>query len=141
MMDVLEHIENDKKYLKDILKYLSPNGTIFITVPAFMSLYSLHDKELKHFRRYNHDQLSEVIKYADLNETNWSYFYFSLIIGRLITKNQTKNLGEWDKSDDNIIKKIITKFLNIDFIVLRTLSKIGIHVPGLSLMLICKKDK
>jgi len=104
-----------------------------------MSLYSLHDKELKHFRRYNHNQLSEVIKYAGLNEINWSYFYFSLIIGRIITKNQTKNLGGWDKPTDDIITKSITRFLNLDFITLRTLSNIGIHIPGLSLMLICKK--
>lgn len=139
MMDVLEHIENDNRYLKDILRYLSPDGTIFITVPAFMFLYSLHDKELKHYRRYNHNQLLQVIEYAGLNEINWSYFYFSLIIGRLITKNKTKNLGGWDKPIDNIITKFITTFLNIDFITLRTLSRIGIHIPGLSLMSICKK--
>ena len=141
MMDVLEHIENDKGYLKDILEYLSSNGTIFITVPAFMSLYSLHDEELKHFRRYNHDQLSKIIEYAGLNEINWSYFYFSLIIGRLLTKNQTKNLGGWAKPNDSIITKSITKLLNIDFRILRTLSNLGIHIPGLSLMSICKKEE
>ena len=55
-----------------------------------MSLYSLHDEELKHFRRYNHSQLAKIIENANLKEIQWSYFYFSLVIGRLITKNQTK---------------------------------------------------
>jgi len=88
MMDVLEHIEDDRGYLRDILRLLKKDGTVFITVPAFMSLYSLHDEELKHFRRYNHKQLKEVTVSAGLKEKKWSYFYFCLIPLRLLTKKQ-----------------------------------------------------
>ena len=91
MMDVLEHIEDDRGYLRDILRLLKKDGTVFITVPAFMSLYSLHDEELKHFRRYNHKQLKEVTVSAGLKEKKWSYFYFCLIPLRLLTKNKTEN--------------------------------------------------
>lgn len=138
MMDVLEHIEDHKEYLTNIVKRLKNDGTVFITVPAFMELFSLHDEELKHFRRYNHRELMEVINAAGLKETKWSYFYFSLVIGRLLTMNKTENLSGWNKSADSLSTKFVTWVLNADFKVLYALSKIGIHLPGLSLMSICK---
>jgi SAM-dependent methyltransferase len=137
MMDVLEHIEDDKSYLENILKLLKPEGIVFITVPAFMRLYSLHDKELLHYRRYEHKKLHEMITACGLKEVKWSYFYFSLIIGRLITMNKTENLSSWQRSADNFITKFITAVLNLDFKILSTLSNIGIHMPGLSLMSVC----
>lgn len=140
MMDVLEHIEDDKSFLNDIKsKYLKDDGILFITVPAFMKLFSLHDKELKHFRRYNHKMLSELINSCGLEELDWSYFYFSLLIGRLFTMNKTKNLGSWQKPSDSFLTKSITSVLNIDFKVLKALSSVGIHLPGLSLMAVCCK--
>ena len=138
MMDVLEHIEDDKGYLKDILRRLKKDGTVFITVPAFMSLYSLHDEELKHFRRYNHRQLREVTVSAGLVEKRWSYFYFSLIPLRLLTKNKTENLSGWNKSEKDFSTRFVTWVLNTDFRVLTALSKIMLHLPGLSLMSVNK---
>lgn len=140
MMDVIEHIENDSVYLQNLVdKYLSDEGFVLITVPAFMSLYSLHDKELKHFRRYNHKELKKVITSAGLREKKWSYFYFSLILPRIIFKNKTQNLGLWDKKEDSFTTKFVTFVLNTDFKICSLLSKFGIHLPGLSLMSVCQK--
>ena len=140
MMDVIEHIENDNLYLQNLIdKYLSDEGFVLITVPAFMSLYSLHDKELKHFRRYNHEELKKVIISAGLKEKKWSYFYFSLILPRIIFKNKTQNLGLWDKKEDSVITRFVTFVLNADFKMCSLLSKFGIHLPGLSLMSVCQK--
>lgn len=139
MMDVLEHIEKDSEYLRLIKNKLQDNGIILITVPAFQSLYSLHDKELKHFRRYNHKELYTIIKRSGLIESKWTYFYLSLIFGRIITKNKTENLSSWNKSEESILTKLITWVLNTDATILSSLSKIKLHLPGLSLLSICKK--
>ncbi|KAI4452578.1 hypothetical protein C823_007162 [Eubacterium plexicaudatum ASF492] len=37
---------------------------ILITVPAFQNLFSLHDIQLKHFRRYNYKSLYHVLDQA-----------------------------------------------------------------------------
>ena len=134
MMDVIEHIEDGVAYLANILKYLKEGGKVIITVPAFMALYSLHDRELQHYRRYSHQSLGRVIKESGLIELKWSYFYFSLIIGRLLTMNRTKNLGNWNYSETDFKTKLITCILNLDFDVLTFLSKLGFHLPGLSLL-------
>lgn len=141
MMDVLEHIKNDTEYLTRILGYLKPDGKVIITVPAFMKLYSLHDRELRHYRRYDHNSLSKVIKKSGLTEIRWSYFYFSLIIGRLLTINRSENLSGWNRPETSFITKIVKEVLNIDFNVLYLLSHLNIHLPGLSLLSVCRLKK
>ena len=141
MMDVLEHIKNDTEYLTNILKYLKPDGKVIITVPAFMKLYSLHDRELRHYRRYNHTSLHKVIINSGLTEIKWSYFYFSLIIGRLLTMNRTENLSGWKHSEKSFMTNIIKSILNADFDVLYLLSQLNIHLPGLSLLSVCRLKK
>lgn len=64
MMDVLEHIEDDAGFLKDIRKYQKAGTVLFITVPAFQFLFSLHDKELHHYRRYDYAGLRSVLEQA-----------------------------------------------------------------------------
>lgn len=138
MMDVLEHIEYDVDFLIRMKNYQKKNTIILITVPAFQSLFSLHDKQLKHFRRYNYKSLHYVLEQAGYKMIDWSYFYFSLIVMRCLTKNQTQNLGMWTREEANFITFIVRKCLNIDFAVLRFLSKHKIHVGGLSLLTVCK---
>ncbi len=61
MMDVLEHIENDDAIIKDIKRRVGENAHYFITVPAFMSVWSTHDVYLGHFRRYTIPMLSALM--------------------------------------------------------------------------------
>ena len=58
MLDVLEHIENSQEFMENLKKYINTNGIIIIGVPAYVSLWSNHDKELKHFRRYTWSTLA-----------------------------------------------------------------------------------
>ena len=50
MFDVLEHIEEYKETLSNIIKGLKNNGRLFITVPAYLWLWSRHDIILMHKR-------------------------------------------------------------------------------------------
>lgn len=140
MMDVLEHIKYDKQYLKTIQNRLADSGTLFITVPAFQSLYSAHDAKLHHYRRYNHKSLHKAVIAAGLKEMRWSYFYLSLILARLASMKNQGTLSSWNRSKDDFVTRAVEWTLNIDFAVLNSLSKIGLHLPGLSLMSICQKS-
>jgi len=54
MFDVLEHIEEDDLALRQLANMLKPRtGRLFITVPAHPILYSMHDRNLMHYRRYS----------------------------------------------------------------------------------------
>src|SRR4030095_14742624 len=59
MMDVLEHLEDDHAMLKSIREKSVGKNHFFITVPAFMDLWSGHDVYLGHYRRYTNKTLNE----------------------------------------------------------------------------------
>ncbi|MBY9007920.1 MAG: class I SAM-dependent methyltransferase [Candidatus Lokiarchaeota archaeon] len=61
MLDVLEHIKDDKIVLKEINRILKENGYLIITVPHRMKYYSDQDKIIGHYRRYELVQIIELL--------------------------------------------------------------------------------
>lgn len=79
LMDVLEHLEDDLKMLKEIKQACVGNSNnFFITVPAFYSLWSGHDVYLGHYRRYKIATLNKVLHEAGYDIENTYYLYGSL---------------------------------------------------------------
>jgi SAM-dependent methyltransferase len=64
--DVIEHIEDDHSAAAEIHRVLRPGGTLLVTVPCDMRLWSAHDVAGHHFRRYDRDGLRRVITGAGL---------------------------------------------------------------------------
>ncbi len=63
-LNVLEHIKDDTKEIKDALDKLEINGYLIILVPAHNKLYSKFDKAVGHFKRY------EIEYFQNLNFNN-----------------------------------------------------------------------
>jgi hypothetical protein len=59
-MDVLEHIEDDKRFLEKLADLARPGTHIVITVPALRSLWSVHDVTAGHVRRYEKAELERL---------------------------------------------------------------------------------
>lgn len=81
-MDVLEHIEDENLALQGWRKSLKPEGLMFITVPAFQSLWSYHDEFLDHKRRYTKAQLIKVMEENGFEPVKVTYafsFIFPLV--------------------------------------------------------------
>jgi SAM-dependent methyltransferase len=57
-IDVLEHIEHDRRELEDALARLKPGGRIVVLSPAYQSLYTEFDRGIGHYRRYNRKSLA-----------------------------------------------------------------------------------
>ncbi|MBF0268010.1 MAG: class I SAM-dependent methyltransferase [Alphaproteobacteria bacterium] len=62
LMDVLEHIEDDRGFLNQIAIVMRPGSRLLITVPADMSLWSEHDVAARHLRRYDSETLAALWK-------------------------------------------------------------------------------
>jgi len=52
LFDVLEHLEDDRRVLRDLHAMLVPGGRLLLTVPAHPTLWSYFDEESGHRRRY-----------------------------------------------------------------------------------------
>ncbi len=86
MMDVLEHVDNDVKFLKDYMEKV-PQGTRFVvTVPAFHFLWGAHDVFLQHKRRYSLKQLEKVVAEAGLTIDHSAYFFALVFPFSLVTR-------------------------------------------------------
>jgi len=80
-MDIIEHIDDDKAASREILRVLKPGGRLFVTVPAFQSLWSEHDEALHHFRRYTAPHLKDLFQRAGFTVPKLSYTVTSLFPG------------------------------------------------------------
>jgi SAM-dependent methyltransferase len=88
LIHVLEHIEKDREALSHLHTLLRPNGRILIEVPAMPSLFSVHDRMLGHFKRYNKRNFREAVDdslfsiidlwFQDQIGMVGSFFYFKL---------------------------------------------------------------
>jgi ubiquinone/menaquinone biosynthesis C-methylase UbiE len=73
VLDVLEHLPDDRQALREIWRVLKPKGFVLFTVPAFMSLWSVHDIALGHYRRYLPSELLAKLREAKLTVRHWSF--------------------------------------------------------------------
>lgn len=145
LADVLEHCKDDAAVLMELNNpdLLKKNAVILITVPAFNTVFSKHDIILDHHRRYNVKQLRLLCKKTGYTIKESGYFFFSLLVIRIIQLLLEKlKLRKPKKSIDNwngggMLSKVICTFLYVDLLMTRSFSKIGIHLPGLSAYCIC----
>jgi SAM-dependent methyltransferase len=72
--DILEHIEEDYLAAAEIGRVLRPGGTALIAVPCDMALWSAHDDEVGHVRRYDRSGLVSLMQKAGFTiEEVWSW--------------------------------------------------------------------
>jgi SAM-dependent methyltransferase len=72
--DILEHIDEDYLVTAEIARVLKPGGTALIAVPCDMALWSAHDDEVGHVRRYTRQGLISVVGKAGLTvDAVWSW--------------------------------------------------------------------
>jgi glycosyltransferase involved in cell wall biosynthesis len=63
-INVLEHISDDAKVLRNFYQLLRPGGHMLLLVPSDPRLYTAMDKTLGHFRRYTHDEVAQKLEAA-----------------------------------------------------------------------------
>ncbi|MBO3128906.1 class I SAM-dependent methyltransferase [Dermatophilus congolensis] len=59
--DVLEHLEEDDRCVKEVARVLKPGGAFLVAVPADPKLWSSHDVAVSHLRRYTRETLTQVL--------------------------------------------------------------------------------
>jgi SAM-dependent methyltransferase len=86
MLDVLEHLEDPVGALRHVLDLLTPEGTVILTVPAFMALWTNHDVLNHHRIRYTQQSFRDVAGRAGLDIRESRYFYHWTFPAKLATR-------------------------------------------------------
>lgn len=113
MMDFLEHVENDLLALKRANSLLDKNGYLICTVPSNPSLYSSHDKNLGHYRRYSLKELLSKAKSAGFEPVFISYWNCILYPAAWILR-KFRNSNESDLDSSKKFSPIIYLALSLE---------------------------
>lgn len=93
-MDVVEHIENDEKFLNELFAQLKPDGMLILSTAAHPFLFSNWDRALGHYRRYSKDFLIKKLEEAGFEVKSasygWSFLFPAAPYRFLFAKHQEK---------------------------------------------------
>jgi 2-polyprenyl-3-methyl-5-hydroxy-6-metoxy-1,4-benzoquinol methylase len=97
--DVIEHINDDSTVIKNLYTALKPNGTLFITVPADMRLWSERDIRAEHKRRYSIRELQQKLEKNGFSVVKMSYFMTFLYPVIFFSRKVSLDLGRGGKEN------------------------------------------
>ena len=72
--DVMEHQKRDLLFLKRVHKLLTPNGLLFLTIPAHRWLWSKLDILSDHKRRYSFGELKQKLEGSGFTVLFWNHW-------------------------------------------------------------------
>jgi hypothetical protein len=92
MFDVLEHIENDVRFLEQLRGNASQAHLLLVSVPAVPSMWSNHDRILHHYRRYSKKMLRRTLEASGYTILRIDYFMFFLFPLAFVVRMKDKLL-------------------------------------------------
>lgn len=111
LLDVLEHIPEDRASLALLRRKLTPGGRLLLTVPAMPSLWSPHDEAHHHQRRYTLKQLETVTEaagYRTLHRTHFNSLLLPAIMGvRALNRLRGKKGGDDDTLPSPAVNRLL----------------------------------
>lgn len=142
LLEVLEHVNDDMKGLKEVYRILKPEGIFFISVPAFPILWSSHDYASHHKRRYTKKELEMKLLKSGFDILNISFFD-SFLFPIIVIYRFWANLIGKDKFKSNFINypPFINSFLKVIFCSEAFFLEKFNFPLGVSLLAIVKKKK
>lgn len=93
LFDMVEHIQDDVAFIKDIRRMLVPGGRCYLTVPAYPVLHSFDDKYIGHFHRYTRKSMHSLIEKAGMTLEYFTYFLAALPLPIFFSKTLPYRLG------------------------------------------------
>lgn len=139
LLDVLEHIDDDAGSLSALGNVINNNGSLVLTVPAYQFLWTSHDEQHHHKRRYTVNQLRKLIESNGWKVSYISYFNTLLfplaLIDRIKQKLFSSGENEGLKMPPVFINALFEKIFSFES---KFIGKI-VFPFGLSIIVVAKK--
>lgn len=100
VLDVIEHVEDDRGFVIEIVQAMSPGARLVLTVPALPFLWSRWDVVLGHHRRYTKRTLAKLFDGLPIGDLRIQYLFPELLPPALIRRVAGGRVGRGE--DGNI---------------------------------------
>ena len=111
LLDVLEHVPDDRSSLRAIHKLLKPDGALLLTVPINPWMWSAHDVAHHHHRRYRKQEIRKLAEDAGYSIDLFSPFN-SLLFPPIAAVRLLGKIAKKDDSDDAMPSPVVNKLLD-----------------------------
>lgn len=138
LLDVLEHIPDDRGALAGLVAKLAPGGRLLLTVPAMPSLWSGHDVAHHHQRRYTPRALEKVVRDAGFRPIHRGAFNSLLLPAVVAVRLVNKLAGRKGGDDDALPPRPVNRLLATLFGAERYFAARGWLPLGVSLALVAQ---
>ncbi len=138
MFDVIEHIKEERQILNLCSDLLTEKGKIFITVPAYQWLWSVHDDYFHHERRYTKKSLQKILNESEFKILDCGYFNSLLFPVAVIQRLLEKLVGA-GRGNVTLPNKLINQILMRIFSLESKLYKFSRFSFGLSIWMVAEK--
>jgi SAM-dependent methyltransferase len=146
--DVIEHVEDHEKAFEEMKRVADKNGVLFITVPAFMSLWSHHDEVNFHFRRYKIKEVHDLFCMKRDGVKMYSTYFNSLLFLPILLFRKASNIfkfgdkrkgagSDFESYNSSFLNKILFNIMHFEKVFIKN----KITLPfGVSLLYLWKKN-
>ena len=133
LFDVLEHIEDESRFLQCVRSHLSESGTLLVNVPAIQWLFSDYDRAAGHVRRYSLNQLTRVAQqngYEIQSVTYWGLPLLPLLLVRKPLRLKSSNASVGFDAGSSLMNDLLAGLSRFE--------RIPQHFLGTSVMAVLK---
>ena len=138
-MDILEHLENDRRGIRECFQALKRGGILVLTVPAFKWLWGIQDLVTQHKRRYIKKEVLNLLTLEGFEILKSSYFNFFLFFPILLARRATHLLRLKIRSENEINSPLLNSLLKGIFSLEPYLLKYFRFPFGVSILCIARK--
>jgi SAM-dependent methyltransferase len=92
LFDLIEHVDDEAQLLSEVRRVLEPGGAVVATVPAHQWLWSRHDVQAAHVRRYSTEDLRSAFMSAGFCIHFCRQFY-GFLLGPAIARKMLRLRG------------------------------------------------
>jgi SAM-dependent methyltransferase len=148
-LDVFEHVEDDVGFMRQLVAdHLFAGGALLCSVPACPALFSHHDRNLRHFRRYRPRDCADRLRNSGLDLVRQGGLFHCLLPVRCLQMLRWRQQGRSGEPIDTgagtwrgsaAVTGMLTAALSAEGYLSWLASAVGLHLPGLSWWALCEK--
>jgi SAM-dependent methyltransferase len=143
-LDVIEHLDDDRRALSSIASLLRPGGVVVVSVPARPDLFSEFDAVQGHRRRYLPDRLREAFRGTGL-ELATTFYWGGWMVPLMKARRTAKQPPEGESAVNVYERHLelpgrpVRDLLSLMFLIDHPVSLAGLNPTGTSLIAIAQR--